>query len=191
MKARGGRRETPGKVLKDQRSPRERGRMGTSVRNTHLVRAVGDDQIQRALARGANLLARVDTVSGNERMWRPGQPGATPPPSAASPSLALNVLGLSAVSPSPPRAPPSALRRGGVPSARRARAAASTSPAPLALFLRERDWRARLRASLPLRSPPCGAPRAPRRSSSARLRVPALQGRSIRANVGVELKGVS
>eukprot|EP00982_Pelagococcus_subviridis_P007397 30604-Pelagococcus_subviridis.AAC.4 len=33
---RGGRRETPGKVLKDRRSPRQRGRMGTSVKNTHL-----------------------------------------------------------------------------------------------------------------------------------------------------------
>ena len=32
LKARGGRRESPGsKVLKDQRSPRRRGRMGTSV----------------------------------------------------------------------------------------------------------------------------------------------------------------
>ena len=31
LKARGGRRETTGKVLKDRRSPRERGRMGTSV----------------------------------------------------------------------------------------------------------------------------------------------------------------
>eukprot|EP00982_Pelagococcus_subviridis_P005749 29820-Pelagococcus_subviridis.AAC.1 len=32
LKARGGRRDTPGsKVLKDRRSPRERGRMGTSV----------------------------------------------------------------------------------------------------------------------------------------------------------------
>eukprot|EP00982_Pelagococcus_subviridis_P015497 31405-Pelagococcus_subviridis.AAC.12 len=31
LKARGGRRETTGKVLKDRRSPRRRGRMGTSV----------------------------------------------------------------------------------------------------------------------------------------------------------------
>ena len=31
MKARGGRRDAPGKVLKDRRSPRERGRTGTSV----------------------------------------------------------------------------------------------------------------------------------------------------------------
>eukprot|EP00982_Pelagococcus_subviridis_P011999 31135-Pelagococcus_subviridis.AAC.30 len=31
LKARGGRRETPGKVLKERRSPRRRGRMGTSV----------------------------------------------------------------------------------------------------------------------------------------------------------------
>eukprot|EP00982_Pelagococcus_subviridis_P007888 30771-Pelagococcus_subviridis.AAC.2 len=31
MKARGGRRETTAKVLKDRRSPRRRGRMGTSV----------------------------------------------------------------------------------------------------------------------------------------------------------------
>jgi hypothetical protein len=31
-KARGARRDAPGKVLKDRRSPRERGRMGTSVR---------------------------------------------------------------------------------------------------------------------------------------------------------------
>ena len=66
--ARGGRRETPGlEVLKESRSTHQRGRMGTSVRNTHLVRAVGDDQIQRALARGANLLARVDPVPGDER----------------------------------------------------------------------------------------------------------------------------
>ena len=33
LKARGGRRDAPGKVLKDRRSPRERGRMGTSVQN--------------------------------------------------------------------------------------------------------------------------------------------------------------
>ena len=32
LKARGGRRETPGEVLKEWRSPRRRGRMGTSVR---------------------------------------------------------------------------------------------------------------------------------------------------------------
>jgi hypothetical protein len=32
LKARGGRRDTTGKVLKDRRSPRRRGRMGTSVR---------------------------------------------------------------------------------------------------------------------------------------------------------------
>eukprot|EP00982_Pelagococcus_subviridis_P012585 31180-Pelagococcus_subviridis.AAC.12 len=31
LKARGGRRDTPGNVLKDRRSPRQRGRMGTSV----------------------------------------------------------------------------------------------------------------------------------------------------------------
>jgi len=31
LKARGGRRDAPGKVLKDWRSPRQRGRMGTSV----------------------------------------------------------------------------------------------------------------------------------------------------------------
>eukprot|EP00982_Pelagococcus_subviridis_P013089 31215-Pelagococcus_subviridis.AAC.2 len=31
LKARGGRRETTGKILKDRRSPRHRGRMGTSV----------------------------------------------------------------------------------------------------------------------------------------------------------------
>eukprot|EP00982_Pelagococcus_subviridis_P014546 31340-Pelagococcus_subviridis.AAC.9 len=31
LKPRGGRRDTPGKVLKDRRSPRGRGRMGTSV----------------------------------------------------------------------------------------------------------------------------------------------------------------
>eukprot|EP00982_Pelagococcus_subviridis_P004986 29436-Pelagococcus_subviridis.AAC.1 len=31
LKARGGRRETTANVLKDRRSPRERGRMGTSV----------------------------------------------------------------------------------------------------------------------------------------------------------------
>jgi hypothetical protein len=31
LKARGGRRDTPGKVLKESRSPRQRGRMGTSV----------------------------------------------------------------------------------------------------------------------------------------------------------------
>ena len=31
LKARGGRRDAPGKVLKEWRSPRERGRMGTSV----------------------------------------------------------------------------------------------------------------------------------------------------------------
>ena len=31
LKARGERRETPGKVLKERRSSRERGRMGTSV----------------------------------------------------------------------------------------------------------------------------------------------------------------
>ena len=38
MKPRAGRRETPGeKVLKDRRSPRRRGRMGTSVRRTHLT----------------------------------------------------------------------------------------------------------------------------------------------------------
>ena len=38
-KARGpGRRETPGKVLKDRRAPRERGRMGTGVRRTRLMR---------------------------------------------------------------------------------------------------------------------------------------------------------
>ena len=36
MKAWSGRRETPGKVLKDRRSPRGRGRMGTSVRRTRL-----------------------------------------------------------------------------------------------------------------------------------------------------------
>jgi hypothetical protein len=30
-KARAGRRDAPGKVLKDRRSPRRRGRMGTSV----------------------------------------------------------------------------------------------------------------------------------------------------------------
>jgi len=30
-----GRREMPRKVLKDRRSPRRRGRMGTSVRRTH------------------------------------------------------------------------------------------------------------------------------------------------------------
>ena len=35
MKARGGRRDAPGKVLKDRRSPRERGRTGTSVTRTH------------------------------------------------------------------------------------------------------------------------------------------------------------
>ena len=33
-----GRRETPGKVLQDRRSPRRRGRMGTSVRRTRLHR---------------------------------------------------------------------------------------------------------------------------------------------------------
>jgi hypothetical protein len=33
LKARRGRRETTGKVLKDRRSPRRRGRMGTSVQN--------------------------------------------------------------------------------------------------------------------------------------------------------------
>jgi hypothetical protein len=31
LKPRGGRRETTAKVLKDRRSPRQRGRMGTSV----------------------------------------------------------------------------------------------------------------------------------------------------------------
>ena len=31
LKARGGRRDVPGEVLKDRRSPRQRGRMGTSV----------------------------------------------------------------------------------------------------------------------------------------------------------------
>jgi hypothetical protein len=31
LKARGGRRDAPGKVLKEWRSPRQRGRMGTSV----------------------------------------------------------------------------------------------------------------------------------------------------------------
>ena len=36
LKAWSGRRETPGKVLKDRRSPRGRGRMGTSVRRTRL-----------------------------------------------------------------------------------------------------------------------------------------------------------
>jgi hypothetical protein len=36
LKARGWRRETTAKVLKDRRSPRQRGRMGTSVRRTHL-----------------------------------------------------------------------------------------------------------------------------------------------------------
>ena len=35
LKARCGRRESPGKVLKERRSPRERGRMGTSARTTN------------------------------------------------------------------------------------------------------------------------------------------------------------
>ena len=38
LKPRGARRDAPGKVLKDRRSPRERGRMGTGVRRTHLRR---------------------------------------------------------------------------------------------------------------------------------------------------------
>ena len=37
MNARGGRRETTAKVLKDRRSPRQRGRTGTSVRRTRLL----------------------------------------------------------------------------------------------------------------------------------------------------------
>jgi len=35
-----GRRETPGKVLKERRSPRQRGRMGTSVQNAPEQNAV-------------------------------------------------------------------------------------------------------------------------------------------------------
>jgi hypothetical protein len=38
LKPRGARRDATGKVLKDRRSPRERGRMGTGVRRTHLRR---------------------------------------------------------------------------------------------------------------------------------------------------------
>ena len=41
MKARGGRRETTAKVLKDRRSPRRRGRMGTSVQNAPTNDAYG------------------------------------------------------------------------------------------------------------------------------------------------------
>ena len=37
MKPRGGRRDAPGKVLKDRRSPRRRGRMGTSVWDTYAL----------------------------------------------------------------------------------------------------------------------------------------------------------
>eukprot|EP00982_Pelagococcus_subviridis_P006996 30394-Pelagococcus_subviridis.AAC.6 len=40
LKARGGRRDAPGEVLKDRRSPRRRGRMGTSVRKSHLAARV-------------------------------------------------------------------------------------------------------------------------------------------------------
>ena len=39
-KTRGGRRDTREKVLKERRSPRERGRMGTSVRYTNAPEAV-------------------------------------------------------------------------------------------------------------------------------------------------------
>ena len=43
MNARGGRRDTPGKVLKDRRSPRGRGRMGTSVQNAPHRRVAADE----------------------------------------------------------------------------------------------------------------------------------------------------
>ena len=53
MKARDpGRRETPGKVLKDRRAPGERGRMGTGVRRTRL-----GERLER---RAASLVAALD-----------------------------------------------------------------------------------------------------------------------------------
>eukprot|EP00982_Pelagococcus_subviridis_P016092 31450-Pelagococcus_subviridis.AAC.16 len=50
--ARSGRRDTPGKVLKERRSPRERGRMGTSVnQNVPVCRRRGSSRCRRAKTR--------------------------------------------------------------------------------------------------------------------------------------------
>ena len=63
-----GRRDAPGKVLKERRSPRQRGRMGTSVRRTHLrVALVADERdghvrvrvLPRVLEPGREVLERV------------------------------------------------------------------------------------------------------------------------------------
>ena len=59
MKARGGRRDAPGKVLKDRRSPRQRGRTGTSVRRTRLLLVREDDRARLGHLREARREERV------------------------------------------------------------------------------------------------------------------------------------
>eukprot|EP00982_Pelagococcus_subviridis_P001631 12979-Pelagococcus_subviridis.AAC.1 len=57
LNARDGRRDAPGKVLKDRRSPRRRGRMGTSVRNS-----TPTNLPQRPLRASHRVVARREVV---------------------------------------------------------------------------------------------------------------------------------
>eukprot|EP00982_Pelagococcus_subviridis_P017297 31529-Pelagococcus_subviridis.AAC.19 len=82
LKAGGGRRESPAKVLKDRRSPRERGRMGTSVRRTRLrhlqhVGLLHGAQAVRALLRGLEPDAR-DTLDLRDGVDHRVEPGLVP-----------------------------------------------------------------------------------------------------------------
>ena len=60
LNARGGRRETPAKVLKDRRSPRQRGRMGTSVR--------WDEPERGASRRAVDSVTQEDASSRDEQL---------------------------------------------------------------------------------------------------------------------------
>ena len=82
LKARGERRDAPGKVLKDRRSPRRRGRMGTSVWDAPeirvLVRAPEElDDIARGLARASEALEDDDDEKRREEKRRRGEGDGT------------------------------------------------------------------------------------------------------------------
>ena len=126
MKARCGRKEMTRKVLKDRRSPRRRGRMGTSVRNAHVEAGIHRHDDASALQpaerrpRGRRARPRRRRTPRRGRASRPARPRRRRPggAGASSPARAApgDVTNARSTSSRPPRSSRSTPSRGSAAS---------------------------------------------------------------------------
>ena len=191
LKARGGRRETPGKVLKDRRSQRRRGRMGIKC-------------IERAFRIPAPALAR-DIV-----------PPPPPRSSSCAPSIASSACAVLVGDPRPPvivaiaeagtpprSSPPTATSRNAritsshsappltrVPTRSATRSSATTDPSTTAVGTLSEPHAVNVRRESKS-TPRCNSVAATSRRRPTRSGALRVEGPSFKANVGVELRGAS